>query len=664
MMKANLIILLFILPGFVLFPQNLDKDTVELQEVVVTAINPHEKDRSLTPMQSISGMELEIIPGNSVAEVVNTFSGVTLKDYGGIGGLKTVMVRSLGANHTGVFVDGIQFNDAATGQVDLGKISIQNASEVTLHVGHTNDLSQPARFYASASVININSTTPDFKSKSLHLKTSVKTGSFGLIQPSVSFQKKINDKSYTGLSVSYANAKGEYPFLMKYGSSSDTIAYRKNSDIKTLNINALFSYNFSEKQNLSLTLYYYRSERGLPGAIVYYNPFAAQRLWNNDFFSGIQYKNNVNKRILWLSTLKLSQSYLRYLDPEYLNTDGKIDNRYLQREYYVSQVLRYKIIDSLNFSFATDLFVNTLTTNLYNYSTPARYSSLSVFALQYTFNRLEMHGNILATYIAEKTVSGTPAPGRKKLSPTFSLGYKVLNSGNIRLRFLYKDIFRMPTFNDLYYTLAGNNNLHPENAKQFNLGISAYTGFMFIEYFSIKSDLFYNSVNDKIVAVPTKNLFVWSMQNIGVVDVRGLELQMQLQTKPFLKDFRFSIYSNYTYQKAMDITEKDSPTYRNQIPYIPFETFSSRSSLTYKNLSLSYNLLFNGFRYALGENIYYNMIPSWWVSDVSIFYSKEFNKYTLQMKGEISNIFNTQYEVIRSFPMPGRGYYLTLTLVY
>ena len=49
-----------------------------------------------------------------------TVFGVTVKDYG-IGGLKTVSVRSLGANHTTVSYDGIALTDVQSGQIDIGR---------------------------------------------------------------------------------------------------------------------------------------------------------------------------------------------------------------------------------------------------------------------------------------------------------------------------------------------------------------------------------------------------------------------------------------------------------------------------------------------------------------------------------------------------------------
>lgn len=47
-----------------------------------------------------------------VADILRSFTGVQVKDYGGAGGLKTVNVRSLGSEHVGIFLDGIQVDNA------------------------------------------------------------------------------------------------------------------------------------------------------------------------------------------------------------------------------------------------------------------------------------------------------------------------------------------------------------------------------------------------------------------------------------------------------------------------------------------------------------------------------------------------------------------------
>lgn len=79
--------------------------------------------RSASPLQVFNKDELKNLQALQVSDAVKHFAGVTVKDYGGIGGLKTVSIRSLGAQHTAVSYDGITVSDCQTGQVDIGRFS-------------------------------------------------------------------------------------------------------------------------------------------------------------------------------------------------------------------------------------------------------------------------------------------------------------------------------------------------------------------------------------------------------------------------------------------------------------------------------------------------------------------------------------------------------------
>ena len=56
------------------------------------------------------------------------FAGANVKDYGGIGGLKTVSVRNIGAAHTAVSYDGVVVSNSQAGQIDIGRFSLDNVS--------------------------------------------------------------------------------------------------------------------------------------------------------------------------------------------------------------------------------------------------------------------------------------------------------------------------------------------------------------------------------------------------------------------------------------------------------------------------------------------------------------------------------------------------------
>ena len=89
--------------------------------------------RPLATSQKLSGVELQALSTTSVADALKYFAGVQIKDYGGLGGLKTINVRSMGAQHVGIYLDGIRITNAQNGTVDLGKFSLSSMESVTLY---------------------------------------------------------------------------------------------------------------------------------------------------------------------------------------------------------------------------------------------------------------------------------------------------------------------------------------------------------------------------------------------------------------------------------------------------------------------------------------------------------------------------------------------------
>ncbi|MDL2252367.1 TonB-dependent receptor plug domain-containing protein, partial [Odoribacter sp. OttesenSCG-928-J03] len=74
-------------------------DTVqkkELEEVTVTGKNRPSALQSSAPLQMMTKEELRRLGYQNLADAVRRFAGVSVKDYGGIGGLKTVSIRNLG----------------------------------------------------------------------------------------------------------------------------------------------------------------------------------------------------------------------------------------------------------------------------------------------------------------------------------------------------------------------------------------------------------------------------------------------------------------------------------------------------------------------------------------------------------------------------------------
>lgn len=214
---------LFLSLAWIVLIQPLDASAVErtdslshqLREVVVEARKPGE---DLIPAQTLSGEELHRLNSNSVADALRYFSGVQVKDYGGVGGIKTVNIRSMGTNHTGVVYDGVELGNAQNGQIDLGQFSLDNIEALSLYNGQKSEILQPAKDFGSAGTIYMRTRTPVFnEGETYHARATVRTGSFDLLNPSALVELKLSKRVSASLSAEWVNSSGKSLLSTKNG---------------------------------------------------------------------------------------------------------------------------------------------------------------------------------------------------------------------------------------------------------------------------------------------------------------------------------------------------------------------------------------------------------------------------------------------------------------
>ncbi|MET0243165.1 MAG: TonB-dependent receptor, partial [Flavitalea sp.] len=558
-----------------IFIRTLDEIIVEYKTQLTS--------NDITPSQTLRGQRLQNMNSLSVADAVRFFSGTQLKDYGGIGGLKTLDTRSMGTNHTAVFYDGIQIGNAQNGQVDLGKFSLDNLQEISLYNSQRSQIFQSARSFASSASLYLQSRVPVFKkSKNYNARISYKGGSFGLIDPSLLYEQKISDKTAITLSSEYIKANGRYKFRYTNG-VYDTSATRENADIEAWRIETGLFTSFKDSSSLQLKLYHYRSARGLPGAIVSNKFVRGQRQWDNNAFAQLMFRSPGNKKFQYELQGKFAYDHLRYFDPEYITTTGALDNRYYQREIYLSSANLYRIRSWWEVSASVDLQWNELDANLYRFAYPTRYTALGSLATQLQLSSVNIQGGVLQTLVWDKVQEYGDAGNKQKLTPFIAASWKPFRDKDLRVRAFYKNIFRLPTFNDLYYTFIGNTNLRPEYTTQYNLGLSYSHQFNgALQFVAFDADAYHNDITDKIVAVPTTNLYRWMMLNLGKVNVKGIDLSLRSSLRAAGK-LVISPSLKYTYQEAKDVTPGES-SYGHQIPYVPKHSGSAIVNLTWQKL--------------------------------------------------------------------------------
>lgn len=637
----------------ILYAQNSTDSLQHLNEVLVTA---RALQKDIIPVQSLSGEQLQRLGSHNVADALRYFSGVQLKDYGGIGGLKTVNIRSMGTNHVGVFYDGIELGNAQNGTVDLGRFSLDNMESVTLYNGQKSAIFQSAKDFGSAGTIYLQTRIPKFEdNKKYNVKATFKTGSFGVVNPAILWEQQINEKLSSSFSAEYLYTTGKYKFRYATEGGYDTTAVRQNGDVNALRIEHGL-YGNIKNGYWRTKLYAYFSDRGYPGAIVR-NKFTHEDRQNDaNFFAQALFRKDFSECYHFLASAKYAYDYLHYLaDPNKDESLMYINNRYRQQELYVSTANCVDLTPYWSLNLSADWQFNLLNANLKDFVYPRRNTGLFAAATAFHFDCIQLQASVLGTFVSDRLKeNGQPASDKLEWTPSVILSYRPFKKIDLNFRAFYKQIFRMPTLNDLYYTFVGNAYLDPEYTHQYNIGVTYRKDFknLWMKHIELQADVYYNEVKNKIVATPTSNFFRWTMVNLGEVEIRGIDVAVQTDWQVG-KEALLSGRLNYTYQKAQDFTDPDNEFYGGQIPYIPWHSGSAAVNFNWRSWEASYSFIYTGERYSSQTNLPVNYQPSWYTSDCSLSKRQRIRSQELKLTLEVNNLLNQQYEVVSCYPMPG-----------
>jgi len=619
--------------------------------------------QTATPSQSVTSADFTKYSAFTVADAIRNFAGVNIQDYGGIGGLQTVSVRSLGADNVSVFYNDVALNDTQNGEIDLSKFNLNNIAKITLYNAQPPDILQTAKAYASASVLSIETVRPQLTAqKPFKITAGIIGGSFGLVNPYLQWQQRIS-KYWSFIANGYdENANGRYKYK-DVGDGADTAAIRRNTDVHTREADGELYWAKSDSNKFNLQFNYYNSNRGLPSAVIFGAAPTTQRLYNTDYIIQSGYKHIADNSFQLLINTKLSQSFERYTDTGGVyNSSGMIEENYKQREFYQSAAVAYKILPKWEVSYSSDFDISSLQSDVYDYAFPTRFSFFNVLATDLYLGKWRLQANVLNTYIDDKVKTGTAATSKSAYTPAFIATYHPTALPGLELRAYYKSTFRNPTFSEQYYYAISPRPLKPEYTSQYDLG-AAYTKTTtgFLDYITLSADAYYNNIKNKIIYIPTRSPETPSVVNLGKVDIRGLDVVIKSQFKTFY-NWKGILSANYTYQNALDITNPANSFYLEQIEYTPKNTLALNAGLTHQHFGIYYNEIFASHRYDESDNVPQYELPAYTVSDASAVYNFKLSSLPATASLEVNNLFNKNYTIIYAYPMPGRSFRLNFQI--
>ena len=628
-----------------------------IQEVVVTS---RLISRETIPSQTLGGEELKKLNSLSVADALRYFSGLQLKDYGGVGGIKTVNIRSMGTNHLGIFYDGIELGNAQNGQIDLGQFSLDNVEEISLYNGQRSAIFQPASDFGNAGSVYIRTKAPRFMmGRRYNLLVRAKYGSSDTFRFSSLWEQKLSDHISSSLSTGVLTSSGRYKFRYRRVTEDNTVAYdttavRHNGDIWAFRVEENVRGGIADGY-WNVKAYTYHSERGIPGAIVNNVWRRGERQWDHNTFGQAVFQKSFGDKFSTKALAKYAYYVTRYVNND--ETQIHVDNTYRQQEMYFSTSNVYEILSKWSVSMSYDFKWNKLNANMVDFAFPHRYSNFVSLATALTLSRIQAQASLVEQVVKDHVKYGASSSSRSTLTPAFFVNVYPFESKLLAVRAFAKKSFRMPTFNDLYYADMGNSKLNPESALQYDLGFVLNKDWKqgIVDHLRLQVDGYYNTVYDKIVAYPKGQQFRWTMLNLGKVHIKGVDAMAEVGLEP-AKDWKVTARLQYTYQDARDVTDPNTSYYKDQIPYIPWHSGAAILGLSWRELDLAYSFIYSGERYSQQENILYNHLQPWYTHDMSVVYHAR--RWSARL--DVNNIFSQDYDVILNYPMPKRNYMLTL----
>lgn len=622
--------------------------TYRLDEVEVSSQQAPKTLRVAAPTQVLDAAKIEQQGALQLSDAVRQMAGVTLKDYGGIGGIKTVSARGLGSQFSTLTIDGVPVDDAQNGQVDLGRYLLGGAAHVSLSHGDPQGL-PTAKAYAAGNVLDMATAEPTFfLAERTNLRVGMEMGSFGMLSPSAQWEQRWSRKLKTTVWANWLKSDGDYPFTLYYTAShadSSSRERRLHSAMQMLTADATAFYRIGAADRLTAKVHYMRGSHQLPGPVQFYRQtVGAESTAEEVAFAQARWTHSSDSWTLQV-VAKGQRLFDRYEDSASVQTaGGYVVNEYLQHEGYLSASARWQTTQWMDLTLATDGDVSHLGTNMAQRNDVTRRTLTAVAAARVHKGKAEAEGHLLLSSVTDRVADLDTMPTYQRLSPYAAVMYTI---GGTTLRAFYKETFRAPNFSELYF-FSMPRDLRPEHARQLGVGIAHAS-----QHLSATVDAYLNNVSDKIVAVPTQSMFLWSMQNVGKVEIIGVDATAATQIGPVEASM------TYTYQHAVDRTHPDDPydkTYGHQIAYTPRHSGGATLRWDNRYVNIGAQALVVGERYSRMQNNERTWMPAYCDLGLSADRKIDLRWGTLTVRAQVLNMLDVQYEVVRSYPMMGRNY--------
>ncbi len=605
--------------------QELARDTVELDPVEVAAVPM----RTYAYGQRIRSLDLSAAEGpsgGSVADLLQDRTGLFIRAYGP-GMAASLSIRGTSAGHNALFWNGLPVNSPSLGQADYSIFPMAGMDQVDIHYGSAGALYGTD---AIGGAVHLSTSLSRDQRRKSHVKTQL--GSFGNWGQEISHQQRLQSISFrTSL---YRNVlANRYPYT-DWASPDTPIRYQDHAAVH-------------------------------------------QQGWVQDIRADLG-KAQVLQASVWLGEIQ------REVQPVMGSSSRDVQNDtnlravldYIKNGPKTTWNIKAGIVrDHMEFNSDVNLTLQALLAAAVDWEPSARWQSRSgvrytriqgdLSTYSHSEQRIELYqatnykplDNLaFSLQLRQLLHEGQPVPFTPGVGVSWTFGKSPVQQWEL-LGAASKG-FKVPTLNDRYWVPGGNPDLASEQSWSKELGFNQQFTNKILQ-FSNRLSLFHMSVDNWIIWLPEESY--WTPKNVRKVVSKGLEYFMEWELKQGGWDLGWEADYAWTHTSSRSVAAGNEMDLGKQLPYVPIHKLQVRGKVKNDRFSGFVSGQYTGERFVTSDNQTALPAYSLWGAGVSRTFSwKKWVSGSVAL--EVHNVWNTEYQLLRLRPMPGRNFQLTIHL--
>ena len=551
----------------------------------------------------------------SLTNLLNYNSVVYFKENG-LGMVSSPSFRGTTASQTAVLWNGININSQTTGQTDFNTINTRGYNKIEVKPGGSSVADGSGAIGGTINLVNDLEYSNGYKNE-LFLNYG-EYNTYG-----IDYRTKFSSENISVmLGVARIGSDNDYPYP-----EDDRV--NKNGQYQNTNISFTAGSKLDQNNTLNVYANFYKGRRNFsvptPNALkTKYTDLNTRAL--------LEWENVLGK---FVSNLKVANTTEDY------NFYANIANDHFDFGNVKSLIAKYGLDYSLSSKMLLTFGLNYTRNDGNGSNIESKIRNLGAASVNFK--------QILSRFFLYEIGFRQESNAEYDSPLLYSAGISTQLFDFYQLKLNTSKNFRIPTYNDLYYTGLGNPDLKPETSYQAEVGNNFK-----IKNASISVTGYYNKVSDLLRFVPgTDGIF--RPENTNRVEIYGLE--SVLSFKQHIAAHQFNLSATYAYTVS-----KNEETGK-QLIYVPYHKFTSSLGYAFKDVSAYYQYLNNGEVFTTSDNTSAEILNSYMVANLGVEYAFGRQK-NVKLGAQALNIWDEAYESVLNRPMPGRNFNFYLNLIF